>query len=114
MLFSRRNSSAIAAIRTSLVADVPHPSADRAGIRRVCAEKARFVAGPVRPQELPEYPVVFAVIQARYLQITIRRRLDALALLPVFLGGYLDFEVRVLVALVEPENLARASVEPAP
>ena len=75
-----------------LVANIPLPSPDRAGIRRVQMPPARIVAGrPVRPQELPEDLMAFALIEARDFQITFRLRRDAFAPLAVLLGRYPRF-----------------------
>ena len=70
-----------------LVADVPLPSPDRAGIRVVDAAPAHVVVGPVGSQEFLEDVVMVAVIEAREFQIALRLGGDAPAPLPVLLLG---------------------------
>ena len=52
------------------------------------ARPARFVAGPVRTQELPGALVVCAVIEARDCQIALRLRGDLRVSLPVLLDRH--------------------------
>ena len=55
--------------------------------------------------------MVFAVIEARNLQIPLRLRHDAFAPLAVLPGRYPRFSVGVLVVFVESDEIAGAPVE---